>query len=153
VDASAPEPGSLIEAVPGTVRELRLRTYLEDAALRRGAAEWQFELGRLVKRPEAKPPDADRHLQVEPSGPRWPGHLHERGLRAPDLATQGALIEAIEARTSPPPPGNGQQAGDRSNAAPGACDDDDRGQAGERGQQRQANEIRQHDPGAQRGKQ
>jgi hypothetical protein len=104
-------------------------------------AERQFELGRLVKRPEAKPPDAHGHLQVEPSGPGWPGHFHERGLCAPDLLTQGALIEAIETRTSPPPPRHGQEAGDRSDAAPGARDDDDRGQEGERCQQRQPTEI------------
>jgi hypothetical protein len=84
VDAVPTEPGSLVEAVPGAVGKLRLRTHLEDAALRRCSAKRQLKLSRLVHREKAEPPDARRHLQIEPPSSRRPGHDDERSLRAPD---------------------------------------------------------------------
>src|SRR5437868_12377593 len=94
VDAVAPEPGSLVEAVTGAVGKLRLRPHLEDAALRRRSPERELELSRLVECSQPEAPDANGHLQVELASARCRRHDDERGLGASDFGAQGAVVEA-----------------------------------------------------------
>ena len=153
VDAVAPEPGLLVETVTGAAGKLRLCAYLEDAALRGRSAERQLQLSRFVEREQAEPSDAHRHLQVEPTPTRRCRHDNECCLGASDLQAQGTVIETVEADTPPTPARQRQQAGDRPDGPPGARGQADRDCACERDEHRQADEIRQRDPEAERGEQ
>src|SRR6266550_703198 len=153
VDAVASEPGSLVEAVTRPARKLRFGAHLEDAALRGCPAKRQLELSRLVERDEAEPPDAHRHLQVESSPPRCRRDDDECSLGAPDFGAQGAVIETLEPCASPPPARHDEQAGDRPDGTPEARGEADRRRASKRNERREADEIRERDPEAERGEQ
>src|SRR6266513_2884598 len=153
VDAVASEPGPLVEAVTRPAGKLRFGAHLEDAALRGCSAKRQLELSRLVERNEAEPPDAHRHLQVESSPPRCRRDDDECSLGAPNFGAQGAVIETLEPCASPPPARHDAQAGDRPDGTPGARGEADRRRASKRNERREADEIRERDPEAERGEQ
>ena len=153
LDAATPEPGSLIEAVAAAARKLRLRAHLEHGAPRWCSAERKLELRGLVEREQPEAPDANGHLQVEAASSRRRGHDDPRPLGPADLGTQGAVVEPVEAGASPPPAGQRQQAGDRADGPPRACAEHDRQGGGEGDERRQADQIRERDPEAERGEQ
>src|SRR5882724_1666030 len=97
--------------------------------------------------------DAHRHLQVESSPPRCRRDDDECSLGAPNFGAQGAVIETLEPCASPPPARHDEQAGDRPDGTPGARGEADRRRASKRNERREADEIRERDPEAERGEQ
>ncbi len=114
VHAAAAEPGPFVEAVRRGARQGEDAERLELRALRWRAAEWKLEQNGFVrpKLPEAQH-EPGRTERERPTPRRARDH-DERPLGAPHFGEEDAAVESVEARASPPPPGesqgNGQEA-------------------------------------------
>src|SRR5205085_7622389 len=95
MDAVAPEPRSLIEAVTGPARKFRFGANLEDATLWGRPAERKLELRPLGEAQQPETPHAHGHPQVEAATPRRGRDDDEGALGAADLRPQRAGVEAI----------------------------------------------------------
>src|SRR5262249_39315805 len=102
VDATVPEPGSLVEAVLGSPRALEDSEHLEHRALRRSPTRRKLEEDRLVRAKPTKTSHPRRRPELEAGPAHRPGDLHERALRPPDVREQHARVERVEARAPPP---------------------------------------------------
>ena len=145
--AVAAQPCALVEAVPGTSRQLHDDERVEDGALRWRAAERQLELHRLAHVDSVERPHPALSAQVVQALGRCRGD-DEDGPAAPaDLGLKRAPVERIEAGARPPPPDAAQK--HRHCRQPGRwrLEDDDRDPGRDRSGQAElvkAPEVREH---------
>ena len=108
----AAEPGALVEAVLGPTRGPDLADHVEKRALRRRAARRNLEEHGLAERDVAESTSLSRHSQVVSGTPRRSRDGNEHRSGRPDPREKDALVESVEPRAAPPPPGEQEGDGD-----------------------------------------
>ena len=137
----------------GPGRQLHDDERVEDGALRRGAAEVELELCRLVDRATVERSHVALRAEIELAFDRRRRDHDAHAAGMADLGGEWASVERVETGARPPPAGEPEQQRERADADDRRVDED-RDEAGERGEHErdpvEAPDVREREPGRQR---
>src|SRR5207253_2199541 len=105
MDATSPQPASLVEPVRRPARAFHHGEDREDRALGRRASVRKLEQDRLVQPRSCKPGHRAGTTDLETTPARRPRDDDLRASRFPDMRSERAAIEPVEPNAAPAPAG------------------------------------------------